>query len=79
VADCAVIGVPDERWGEVGRAFVVRRAGADVTGDELLGHLLGRLAKYKIPRSVVFAAELPRTGTGKVLKKQLRTLTGEPR
>jgi fatty-acyl-CoA synthase len=79
VAECAVIGVPDDKWGEVGRAYAVLRPGAAATADDLLGHLLGRLAKYKIPKSVVFVGELPRTGTGKVLKKQLRTPTGDPR
>ncbi|HEX6683879.1 MAG TPA: long-chain fatty acid--CoA ligase [Candidatus Limnocylindrales bacterium] len=74
VAECAVIGVPDERWGEVGRAVVVLRAGTAVEPGELLGFLSGRIAGYKIPKSVVFADALPRTASGKVLKSQLRTL-----
>jgi fatty-acyl-CoA synthase len=72
VAECAVIGVPDERWGEVGRAVVVRRSGVDATEEELLGFLVDRLAGYKIPKSVRFVGELPRSGTGKVFKKHLR-------
>jgi fatty-acyl-CoA synthase len=79
VAECAVIGVPDERWGEVGRAVVVTRAGFaadEATAKELLDFLPGRLAKYKIPKSVVFAPELPRSGAGKVLKARLRESYG---
>jgi fatty-acyl-CoA synthase len=70
VAECAIVGVPDERWGEVGRAFVVLHG--DATAEELLGFLGGRIARYKIPKSVVFLDSLPRTGSGKVLKKRLR-------
>ncbi|HEX6425455.1 MAG TPA: AMP-binding protein, partial [Acidimicrobiales bacterium] len=78
VAECAVIGVPDERWGEVGRAVVVLRPGAELDEQGLLDHLDGRLARYKVPRSVVFAASLPRSGAGKVLKSDLRDTYGSP-
>jgi fatty-acyl-CoA synthase len=78
VAECAVIGVPDERWGEVGRAIVVPRAAADLDEQGLLDHLDGRLARYKLPRTVVFADALPRSGAGKVLKGRLRDMFGEP-
>lgn len=71
VADCAVIGVPDDRWGEVGRAVVVLLAGATATPADLLGFLDGKLARYKIPASVVFTAALPRNAVGKVVKSQL--------
>jgi fatty-acyl-CoA synthase len=74
VAECAVIGVPDQRWGEIGRAVVVPRPGA-APGD-LLTFLDGRLARYKIPASVVFADALPRNATGKILKSELRELYG---
>ena len=80
VAECAVIGVPDERWGEVGRAIVVPRPEAAAGGlDEqaLLDHLDGRLARYKVPRSVIFADSLPRSGAGKVLKQRLRDAFGD--
>ncbi|MFJ5710634.1 long-chain fatty acid--CoA ligase [Streptomyces sp. NPDC093105] len=72
VAEAAVIGVPDARWGEVGRAVVVPRAGTSPTAEELLAHLGGLLARYKIPRSVVLAPELPRNATGKLLKGPIR-------
>jgi fatty-acyl-CoA synthase len=76
VAECAVIGVPDERWGEVGRAIVVRRAGTTLDERELLEHLDGRLARFKLPGSVVFTDALPRSGAGKVLKAELRNAFG---
>jgi fatty-acyl-CoA synthase len=72
VADCGVIGIPDARWGEVGRAVVVLRPGAQATEADLLRFLDGRIARFKIPKSVRFTGELPRTGTGKILKKRLR-------
>ena len=76
VAECGVIGTPDGRWGEVGRAVVVLRAGESASEAEILGFLEGRLARYKIPKSVHFATGLPRTATGKILKKQLRETHG---
>ncbi|MFJ9809096.1 long-chain fatty acid--CoA ligase [Streptomyces sp. NPDC101158] len=72
VAECAVIGVPDPVWGEVGRAVVVLRPGAGADEDELLDHLRGRLAKYKIPKSLVLTGELPRTASGKIVKAAVR-------
>jgi fatty-acyl-CoA synthase len=72
VEDCAVVAVPDQRWGEVGLAFVVRRPGAELTDEALRTHLDGRLARYKIPRYVRFVADLPRTATGKVRRADLR-------
>jgi fatty-acyl-CoA synthase len=76
VADCGVIGIPDGRWGEVGRAVVVLHAGESTSEADLLGFLDGRLARYKIPKSVHFATGLPRTATGKISKKQLRETHG---
>lgn len=76
VADCAVIGVPDERWGEVGRAVVVLRPGTAASDSELLEYLSLSLARYKVPKSVVFADELPRSGAGKVLKLEVRKRFG---
>jgi acyl-CoA synthetase (AMP-forming)/AMP-acid ligase II len=77
VADCGVIGVPDTRWGEVGRAVVVLRPGTQASEAELLGFLDGKLARFKIPKSVWFTGTLPRTGTGKILKKRLRETHGD--
>jgi fatty-acyl-CoA synthase len=72
VADAAVIGVPDERWGEVGVALVVVHPGARIDEQELLAHCRARLAAFKAPRVVRFADELPRSASGKILKQELR-------
>jgi fatty-acyl-CoA synthase len=72
IAECAVIGVPDEHWGEVGRAVVVLRDAHEATTEELLTFLDGRIARYKIPKSIVFTDALPHTASGKIIKKDLR-------
>lgn len=72
VAQCAVIGVPDEKWGEVGKAIVVLKPGAAASEGEVLEHLRGLLARYKVPRSVVFTEALPLSAAGKILKRELR-------
>ncbi|MFH0520924.1 FadD3 family acyl-CoA ligase [Streptomyces sp. M41] len=72
VADVAVIGVPDTRLGEVGKAYVVRRPGATLTADDLTAWSRREMANYKVPRSVEFLAELPRNASGKVVKGELR-------
>jgi fatty-acyl-CoA synthase len=70
VADAAVVAVPDERWGEVGAAFVV--AAVDVSEEELIEFVRGRLARFKAPKTVRFVDALPRSGMGKVQKDELR-------
>ncbi len=76
VAESAVVGVPDHRLGEVGKAFVVLRPGAGLSTEDVLAHCEGELANYKIPRFVDFVAELPRNLSGKVLKRVLREENG---
>jgi acyl-CoA synthetase (AMP-forming)/AMP-acid ligase II len=72
VADVAVVGVPDERMGEVGRAYVVRAEGSSLTEDGVIAFARGRLANFKVPRQVAFTDALPRNLSGKVLKTELR-------
>jgi len=77
VAEVAVIGVPHPRWQEVGRALVVLKEGQALEEAEIIEFCQGKLAKYKIPKSVVFVDALPRTAAGKVLKRELREMYGE--
>jgi acyl-CoA synthetase (AMP-forming)/AMP-acid ligase II len=72
VYDVAVFGIPSDEWGEVVHATVVRSPGSSLTAEEVTAFARARLAGYKAPRSVAFAEELPRTGSGKLLKRQLR-------
>lgn len=72
ISETAVVGIKDQRWGEVGKAFVVLKAGQRMTEERLLDHLKKRLAKFKIPRQVTFLDQLPRNAAGKVLKTILR-------
>jgi len=72
VAEAAVIAVPNARWGERPLALVVRRPGADLTEEEVLEHLRGRVARFAVPDTVEFVDEIPKTGVGKFDKKKLR-------
>jgi fatty-acyl-CoA synthase len=72
VADVAVVGLPDARWGERVAAVVVRRDGEPVTAEELVALARSHLAGFKVPRHVEFVAALPRNAAGKVLKQVLR-------
>ena len=74
VAEAVVVGVPDEKWGEVGRAFVVARADALLTETEVAAHARTRLAGYKVPKSVVILPEIPRLGSGKPDRRALAAL-----
>jgi fatty-acyl-CoA synthase len=72
VAECAVIGIADEKWGEVGQAHVIAVAGQVVTADLIITHCKSRLAGYKVPKSVILTDSIPRTASGKVQKHLLR-------
>jgi acyl-CoA synthetase (AMP-forming)/AMP-acid ligase II len=72
VLEVAVFGIPNEEWGESVHAVVVVRAGATLTEDDVIAHSRLHLAGYKIPRSVTWSPELPKTGSGKILKRELR-------
>jgi acyl-CoA synthetase (AMP-forming)/AMP-acid ligase II len=72
IEQVAVIGIPDERLGEVGMAFVVPRAGASTTPEEIIGWSRAEMANYKVPRVVELVGELPYNATGKVMKNVLR-------
>ena len=72
IFDVAVFGIPSEQWGEQVHATVVRSPGGSLSEADVIGYAHQHLAGYKCPRSVSFAAELPRTGSGKLLKRQLR-------
>ncbi len=79
VVDAAVVGVPDEQWGEVGHAFIIARSDSSLTPEDVLTCCRARLAGYKVPRTVTFCDEFPRTALGKVRKYLLKDQsTGEP-
>jgi acyl-CoA synthetase (AMP-forming)/AMP-acid ligase II len=73
LAESAVVGVPDERLGEVGKAYVIPAPGHDLSAEDVLAHCRERLANYKVPRYVELRDELPRTPSGKILKRLLRS------
>jgi fatty-acyl-CoA synthase len=74
VGECGVIGRPDPRWDEVPVAYVIRRAGCSVEAEDLKAHVLTQLARFKVPRDIVFVDDLPRTALGKVQHFLLRQL-----
>ena len=78
VVEAAVVGRPDERWGEVPVAYVVLRPGSATTPDELVDHCRQQLAKFKVPKDVHFIDALPRNPSGKILKRELRGSRGGP-
>jgi acyl-CoA synthetase (AMP-forming)/AMP-acid ligase II len=73
VREAAAVGRPDAKWGEVPVAFVALQPEATATADELIEHCRSRLARFKVPKDVIFVDELPRNPSGKVLKRELRT------
>jgi acyl-CoA synthetase (AMP-forming)/AMP-acid ligase II len=73
VLEVAVVGRPDDRWGEVPVAFVVLRPERSATVEELVEHCRGQLARFKVPKDVTFLEALPRNPSGKVLKRDLRS------
>jgi len=77
VGEVAVVGVPHARWGETGTAVIVPKPGSSIDQATVLNHCAERLARYKVPSSVLFVDDLPRNATGKVLKRELRTLLAD--
>ena len=72
IAEAAIIGVPDERWGETGVAFISLKSNDSIEAKAIIQHCINNLAKFKVPSSVEFIEALPRNATGKVLKRNLR-------
>lgn len=74
---CAVIGIPHEKWGEVGKACVVLKPNTEATEEELIEHMREHLARFKVPKSVEIMESLPLSGMGKILKRELRVMSDE--
>lgn len=72
VSEVAIVGVPDEKWGEVGKAFIVKKQGDNMTDSDILTFLKDKLAKFKIPKYITFIDALPKSATGKIDKKMLK-------
>ncbi len=71
ISEAAVVGIPDEKWGETGKAFIVLKPGANLNPEEVQNYLQDKLARYKIPREISFVEEIPKSSVGKVLKRLL--------
>jgi fatty-acyl-CoA synthase/long-chain acyl-CoA synthetase len=72
IYEAAVFGIPSEEWGELVHAVVVKRPGSDLDESGVSAHAREHLASYKVPRSMSWLDELPKTGSGKILKRELR-------
>ena len=72
IAEAAILGIPDERWGETGVAFISLKTDEKLEEKDIIQHCINNLAKFKVPSSVKFIDALPRNATGKVLKRNLR-------
>lgn len=72
VLECAVVGVPDEKWGEAIKAVVALKQADSISEEEIIAYVRQKLANYKVPKTVEFVAELPKSGAGKILKRNLR-------
>jgi long-chain acyl-CoA synthetase len=72
VLECAVIGVPDETWGEAVKAVIVAKQDSGATEEEIIAFARQQLAGYKVPKTIEFVAEIPKSGAGKILKRELR-------
>ena len=74
VAECSVVGTPDERWGEMVHAVIVVRGGAQVSPEEIIEHCRQTLAGYKCPKRVTFVEVLPKTAIGKISRKDIKEM-----
>ncbi|MFY7777470.1 MAG: AMP-binding protein [Elstera sp.] len=77
IAECAVVGLPDARWGEVGHLSVVLKAGSTLSAEGLLAFLETRIARFKLPKSILFVPALPRNGAGKLIKAEIKRQLSE--
>ena len=79
IREACVIGVPDEKWGEVGKAVVSLKPGMSIDKESVLANLNGKLARYKIPKYVTFVDDIPKNNVGKIVVHEIQKLYGEAR